>query len=106
MSNEYIIVMTTTDTKEKARDLARALIESKLAACVEFHVTDSIYPWKGRICDTPEYVLHIKTPAALYMAVEQKIKSLHTYELPQIIAVPIIAGLGEYLEWLRAETTV
>ena len=104
MTTDYIIVTTTTDTRDRARDMARALVEQKLAACVEIQNVDSIYSWKNEICDTTEYVLIIKTRAALYPELEQTIKSLHTYELPQIIALPITNGLPGYLQWLNDET--
>lgn len=102
----FIIVTTTTDSEESARAMAHALVESKLAACVEYHRINSIYPWKGHICDTAEYVLVIKTCATLYTDIEQKIRALHTYELPQIIAVPITYGLPGYLAWIGSETMV
>jgi periplasmic divalent cation tolerance protein len=104
--SEYIIVQTTTDTEARARDMAQVLIAEKLAACIEMHLIQSIYPWKGEVCETPEWVLVIKTQAKLYDTLAARILALHTYELPQIIAVPITDGLPAYLKWVRAETTL
>jgi periplasmic divalent cation tolerance protein len=100
----YIIVTTTTDTKDRAHDMARVLIGETLVACIEIHAIDSIYPWKGKVCETQEWVLVMKTQGHLYKALEARILTLHTYELPQIIAMPIVNGLSGYLDWVRAET--
>jgi periplasmic divalent cation tolerance protein len=102
--SEHIIVTTTTDTQDRARDMARILVAEKLAACIEIHAIDSIYPWKGQVCETQEWVLVMKTRADLYKPLEGRILALHTYELPQIIAMPISDGSPGYLDWVRQET--
>lgn len=102
--SDYIIVTTTTDTKDRAHGMARVLIGEKLAACIEIQAIASIYPWKGEVCETEEWVLVMKTRADLYKGLEARILTLHTYELPQIIAVPIVDGLPGYLDWVRTET--
>lgn len=97
----FIQVMTTTETKEQAQAIARYLVEEKLAACVQ--ITDAIestYFWKGKIEVSREYQCSIKTREDLFPQVEAAIKKLHSYETPEIIAVPIVKTSDEYLTWL------
>ena len=100
----YIQISTTTKTKEEAQKIARYLVEQKLAACVQ--VTgpiESIYRWKGKIETATEWLCLIKTREDLFDKVETAIKILHLYETPEIVAVPIINGSKEYLNWLDDE---
>ena len=97
----FIQVMTTTETKEQAQTIARHLVGKKLAACVQ--ITDAIestYFWKGKLECSREYHCLIKTREDLFSQVETAIKKLHSYEIPEIIAVPVINGSQEYLKWL------
>ena len=104
MTHQHILITTTTETRDHARLMARSLIDERLAACVEIQTVDSLYQWKGDVCDTVEYVLVIKTRADLYPQIENRIRALHTYELPQIVAIPIVAGSPDYLNWIDQET--
>ena len=89
-----------------AQTLAQALIERRLAACVNVLADcTSVYRWEGKVESCSEVPLLIKTTAARYPALEQAIRNLHPYELPEIIAVPIAHGLPEYLNWVAAETS-
>ena len=89
-----------------AQTLAQALIERRLAACVNVLADcTSVYRWKGKVESSSEVPLLIKTTAARYPALEQAIRNLHPYELPEIVAVPIAHGLPEYLNWVAAETS-
>lgn len=100
-----VIVITNAPNREVALKIARALIERKLAACVNILAEcTSVYRWQGRLETATEVPLLIKTRAAIYAELEAAIKSLHPYELPEIVAVPIERGLPEYLEWVGAET--
>ena len=100
----FIQVMTTTETKEQAMDIARHLVEEKLAACVQItEPVESIYRWKSKVELSQEYLCLIKTREGLFPNVETAIKKLHSYETPEIIAVPIIRGSAEYLTWLNDE---
>src|SRR5450759_4766613 len=100
----YIQVMTTTETKEQAQTIAQHLMEEKLAACVQIvGPITSIYRWKGKVENAQEWLCLIKTRNDLYNKVEATIKSIHLYETPEIIAVPIIKGSKEYLNWLDDE---
>ena len=100
-----MIVITNAPDRDVALKIARALIERKLAACVNILAgCTSVYRWQGRLEEAAEVPLLIKTRAAIYPELEAAIKSLHPYELPEIVAVPIERGSPEYLEWVNAET--
>jgi len=97
----YIQVTTTTETKEEAEKIAQYLVEQKLAACVQITgPIASTYRWKGKVENAQEWLCLIKTWEELYDKVETAIKKLHSYETPEIIAVPIIKGSKEYLHWI------
>jgi periplasmic divalent cation tolerance protein len=100
----YIQVMTTTETKQQAQSIAQYLVEAKLAACVQITgPITSIYRWKQKVENAQEWLCLIKTHEDLYDKVEAAIKSRHTYEIPEIIAVPIVKGSKEYLNWIDEE---
>jgi periplasmic divalent cation tolerance protein len=100
-----LIVITNAPNQEVALGIARALIERKLAACVNVLAEcTSVYRWQGKVETAREVPLLIKTRAAIYDEVEAAIRSLHPYELPEIVAVPVEHGLFEYLEWVNSET--
>jgi Uncharacterized protein involved in tolerance to divalent cations len=100
----YIQVITTTEKKEDAEKIAMTLVEKKLAACVQIAgPITSNYRWKGNIETAEEWQCVIKSRGDLYEEIERAIKSVHPYEVPEIIAVPIVAGSGDYLEWLQGE---
>jgi len=101
----YIQISTTTETKEQAQKIARSLVEKRLAACVQISgPIESTYRWKGKIETANEWLCLIKTRDDLFDKVEAAIKKLHSYETPEIIAVPIVKGSREYLNWLNDET--
>ena len=100
-----LLVIINTPSREVALRIARALIERKLAACVNILAEcASVYRWKGKIEAETEIPLLIKTRGEIYDEVQAAIKALHPYELPEIIAVPVERGLPKYLEWVNAET--
>lgn len=102
----FIQVVTTTETKEQARAIARYLVEEKLAACVQISdVIESTYLWKGKIETAREFMCFIKTSDDLYPQVEAAITKMHTYEIPEIIALPIAKGSQSYLQWLDESLT-
>jgi periplasmic divalent cation tolerance protein len=103
--NERILVYTMCGSEEEARRIARLLVEARVAACVGITAgVESVYQWKGNVETAREWALTIKTRAALYPQVEQAVRAAHSYETPEIIAVPIVAGLPAYLEWIDQET--
>ena len=96
------IVLTTCPDAASAERIARVLVEEGLAACVNIlPPMRSIYRWKGKIEDASEQLLVIKSAASRFPAIRDRLRSLHPYELPEIIAVPIADGLPEYLAWLN-----
>ena len=100
-----LIVITNAPDRDVALKIARTLIERKLAACVNILAgCTSVYRWQGRLEEADEVPVLIKTRAAIYDEVEAAIRSLHPYEVPEIVAVPIERGLPGYLEWVTAET--
>jgi periplasmic divalent cation tolerance protein len=102
----FIQVMTATDKREDAERIARSLVEMRLAGCVQIvGPVTSIYRWKGAIETTGEWLCLAKTSEECYGALEQAIRSLHPYETPEILALPVAAGSSDYLEWLRGELT-
>ena len=105
-SSQILLVLTNFPNDTSARQLAEMLIDRRLAACVNIlQGCTSVYRWQGLIETADEVPVLIKTTRQRYEAVEQTIKSLHPYELPEIIAVPVIDGLPAYLQWIAHETT-
>jgi periplasmic divalent cation tolerance protein len=94
------IVLTTTATREDAGKIARALVERRLAACVNLVAVESVYRWKEAVESAEEWLLVIKTTAAAYDHVHAAIKELHTYDLPECVLLPIESGSEEYLAWI------
>jgi len=102
--SEYIVVMVTVPEWE-APGLARTLVEERLVACVNLATgLRSIYWWKGKIQDEPEVLCIMKTRSARFEALRSRVKELHSYEVPEIIALPILAGHEPYLEWITENT--
>jgi len=101
----YIQVVTTVEKREDAKRIAITLVERKLAACVQIAgPIDSIYHWKGKVEKAEEWQCIIKSRGDLYEKIEEAIKAVHPYEMPEIIATPIATGSRGYLKWLREET--
>lgn len=102
---EFIQAYTSTDKREDAERIAKAIVENRLAACVQISgPVTSIYWWKDNMEENEEWLLAMKTRKDLYPRLDQAIKNFHPYEVPEIIAVPIIDGNKDYMEWLEKET--
>ena len=102
--SEYTQVVTTTERREDAERIARVLVEQRLAACVQIvGPISSTYHWQGKIETAEEWQCWAKTRRELYQRVEREIGRLHSYDVPEILAVPIVAGSADYLAWLDAE---
>jgi len=102
---DEIVVFITVPNEEMAVAIARALIETRLAACATLiKGVRSIYSWQGNIEDDTEVLMIVKTRKELFDKLKLKVKELHSYEVPEVIAFPIIAGLDDYLKWLRNST--
>lgn len=104
MSTPYVIVFTTASDRSSAREIGRALLDERLAACVQLLPIESMYNWKGEVSSEDELLLIVKTTAHHYAEVEATIRALHSYELPEIVAVPIDHGLPAYLGWIDEVT--
>ena len=103
---QVFIVMTHLPDAATADALAGALVEARLAVCVSFTTgVQSVYRWQGKIERANEVTLTIKTTQRHYAALETAIRAAHPYELPEIIALPVVAGLPSYLHWIVAETS-
>jgi periplasmic divalent cation tolerance protein len=102
---DYIQVVTTTEHQEDAERIARALVEERLAACVQVAgPITSIYRWRGQIETAREWQCCAKSRRELYDEIERAIRRLHPYEVPEILAMPVLAGSADYLAWLEQET--
>lgn len=102
---EHITVLTTTDTADRASDLARAVVEARAAACAQIEgPVRSVYWWDGALQEEQEWRILFKLPASKYDELEALIKRLHTYDTPEIISATIERGSAEYLAWVDAET--
>jgi periplasmic divalent cation tolerance protein len=100
-----IVVFITASNEDEAAKISRALVEARLAACVNI-VKDirSIYSWQGKIEDEKEVLMILKTQKFLLDSLMKKVKELHSYTVPEIIALPVADGSAEYLKWLREVT--
>jgi periplasmic divalent cation tolerance protein len=109
MSNEAsdaIIVFMTAGNGEEAARLADMLVGAHLAACVQiFPEIESVYRWQGKIERAPEVLLLAKTTRAKFDDLAREVRALHSYDTPEIIAVPVVAGSERYLKWLTAGST-
>jgi periplasmic divalent cation tolerance protein len=100
-----LVVLTNLPNREAGLALARALVERRLAACVNvLGECASVYRWKGEMETAAETPLVIKAPASRYDELERAIRELHPYELPEIVALPLSAGLPAYLDWVQEQT--
>lgn len=100
-----LLVYCTAPDPDTARELAHTLVEERLAACVNvLPGLRSLYRWQGRVHEDAEILLLMKTTAARYPALQERLRALHPYELPEIVAVSVSAGLPTYLEWVAAQT--
>lgn len=104
-SQRYGIVLVTVATEPEGNAIASALLEARLAACISMTQIKSIYRWQGKIENETEWQLIVKTDLSQFPAIEAKIKAVHSYEVPEIIAVPITAGSESYLSWIGENVT-
>jgi len=101
--NDYLVVFITCP-KGEAEKISSLLIEKRVAACVNIADVSSIFRWMGKIEKADEELLIAKTRASLFDELVSMVKSIHSYEVPEIIALPIVKGTQDYLQWLDGET--
>jgi periplasmic divalent cation tolerance protein len=105
LAGDFVVVFVTAPSAEVAANLAKALVTEKLAACVNILPgLRSIYAWAGKVCDEEEVLCALKTRRALFETVRDRVTALHPYQVPEIIALPLVDGSAAYLAWLRDET--
>jgi len=97
------VVLVTASSQAEAEAIAAALINAKLAACVSFTPIHSVYTWQGQVHKEQEWQLVIKTDLGQFDALAAKVQAVHSYEVPEIIALPIVAGSPAYLQWLAEQ---
>jgi periplasmic divalent cation tolerance protein len=103
--SEFIVALVTCGSEEEALKIAHALVENHLAACVNLvSPIRSIYRWEGKIWDEKEWLLIIKTQGKKFDELKTRVKSLHSYAVPEIISLPIVEGSSSYLNWIRENT--
>jgi len=96
----HSIIITTTADKDTAKGIAKLLVEKRLAACVQIFPIESVYSWQGKVCESNETTLFVKSRTGLFDEVKAAIVEAHSYEVPEIIQIPITGGLPEYLNWI------
>ncbi len=101
MKKDFFVMLCTAGVEESEK-IARVLVEEKLAACVNVADVNSYFRWKGEFCKDREALLIIKTEKSKVDMIIERIKEVHSYELPEIIALPIVAGYDKYLAWVEA----
>jgi periplasmic divalent cation tolerance protein len=103
---DCVLVLVTAPSEEEAAKMAKALVEERLAACANIvKGVRSIYRWEGEVQDDPEVLMLIKTTGERFEALKSRVKALHSYSVPEVIALPIVKGLEAYLEWIGESTS-
>lgn len=104
-NREYIVVLITTSSSEEAEKIGRALVEGRLAACVNtIPEIKSFFTWQGKLEEEREALMIVKTKASLFPSLVERVKALHSYTLPEVIALPIQMGSESYLRWIDEVT--
>jgi len=103
--SEFILVISTVSNEEEGKTIAEKIVTERLAACVSLSsAIQSFYWWQDKISSDREFMLFIKTRNDLYPKLEQRIRELHSYEVPEIIGLPVCQGSQVYLDWIKKET--
>ena len=105
VKSDPVLVLSTAPA-EDAKRIAKNLVESRLAACVNVTAVQSFYRWEGQFCEDEESLMIIKTVSGRVDPLIARIRELHPYELPEMIVIPITGGNPPYLDWLRSETVI
>jgi len=102
---QILVIMVTAANQKEALKIGKGVVRAKLAACVNIiPAVQSIYRWKGKVVKSQEVLLILKSTKARYDALEKAIKATHTYDTPEIIALPVKEGMAQYMGWVRSET--
>ena len=104
-SGQILVILVAVGNQKEAVRIGKGMVNAKLAACANIIPRiQSIYRWKGKVVNTQEALLILKSTRLRYCALEKAIKAMHTYETPEIIALPVKEGLDRYIGWVRSET--
>jgi len=103
-ASDYGVLLTTMPGREEAAKIAKLLIDEKLAACVQLLPIESFYAWQGKTQNETEILLLVKTRSALFEPAIARIKAVHSYSVPEIVAMPFAAGFAGYLDWIDQVT--
>jgi len=102
---QVLVILVTAVNQEEARKIGKGMVNAKLAACANIIPgIQSIYRWKGKVVKAQEVLIILKSTRPRYHALEKAIKAMHSYETPEIIALPVKEGLDQYIGWVRSET--
>ena len=106
MEDSYVVLLITTSTNGEAEQISRLLLERKKAACVNIiSGVDSLFRWNDKLDSAQESLLVVKSKASLISEIIELVKGVHSYDVPEIIALPIVGGNQDYLEWIDKNTT-
>jgi periplasmic divalent cation tolerance protein len=103
IDSQYGVVLVTAPSKEEGCAIAQTLIQARLAACVSLFPIHSVYTWQGEVHQDDEWQLLIKCDLAKFQVLEAMVRQVHSYEVPEIIALPILAGSQPYLNWMKEQ---
>ena len=103
-ASDYGVLLTTVPSREEAAKIVKILIDEKLAACVQLLPIESFYVWQGKTQNEAEILLLVKTRSALFEPAIARIKAVHSYSVPEIVAMPFTAGFAGYLDWIDEVT--
>ena len=101
---EHVVILVACADEAQAARVARAVVEARVAACAQALPIRSVYRWEGAVVEDHEALLLIKTRAERFEAVAAVVRDLHDYDVPEIVALPVVAGSRDYLDWVDAET--
>ena len=99
-ASQYGVVLVTASSRAEAEAIAKVLLEEKRVACANLFPVQSVYAWQGQLCQEEEWQLFLKTDLSKFSTLEQRIRQLHSYEVPEILAIPFVQGSLPYLQWL------
>lgn len=103
--SKAIVILVTTSSKDEAKKIGQTLVDEGLVACCNIiHTIESIFKWQGKLNIENEALMICKTREELFRTVENRIKQLHSYEVPEIISLPVVQGSKSYLDWIIKET--
>ncbi|WP_309496550.1 divalent-cation tolerance protein CutA [Sulfurovum sp.] len=102
--SECCMITTTTDRKENADIITEALLQKHLVACVQYVNIESSYSWDGKIVSSTELLLQMKTKTSFFKEIKDEIERLHTYDVPEIVMVPLLDANFSYMKWINEET--